>query len=76
MELDCRSTMGTWPERYDQQLLGASTSLVTVDRDEVVTELTEICSTTILPTVTIVRFRNSKNHDLPDTHCTNTHIVL
>ena len=39
MELDCRSTMGTWPERYDNdQLLGASTSLVTVDRDEVVAE--------------------------------------
>ena len=38
MELDCHSTMETWPERYNQQLLGASMSLVTVDRDEVVAE--------------------------------------
>ena len=38
MEMDCRSTMGTWPKKYDQQLLGASTSLATVDMDEVVAE--------------------------------------
>ena len=49
MELDCRSTMGTWPEGYDQQLLGASTSLVTVDRDEVVAEqiATPACETSV-----------------------------
>ena len=38
MELDCRSTVGNWPERYYQQLLLASTSYVTFDRDEVIEE--------------------------------------
>ena len=49
MEMDCRSTMETWPERYDQQLLGGSTSLVTVDRDEVITEqiAAPVCETSV-----------------------------